>query len=581
MLPCLDTGMQKDDAAPALKMLAPALPLAACAGVYLHHSILLEVLGRFTKASSSLPTQADDDSTRTAAKPPTVPHWRKQNLFLEIPSRKLENSSQDFVRINMPPTPSPTPTRMNLPPTVTPGPSSARINESPGSSSSRGKSSRKGLLPRINFKYWSSTTDIEKAAAIALGTPSTGPQDKLYVSRSSSLSKLLTPRVKRTSSLPVTPIAFTNAESTREGNVVDPSNSVKKGAQLKISRSFSVPANNKGRGIRQAESLGGVFRIIPSTPRVTEGNTAVSNATTPTVDAENNDADGQDIPEEEAVCRICLIELGEGGDTLKMECSCKGELALAHQECAIKWFSIKGNKNCDVCKQEVQNLPVTLLRIQNIRTFNPDTNRSRQIAVSQYRVWQDVPVLVIVSMLAYFCFLEQLLVIKMGTGAIAMSLPFSCILGLLASMTSSTMVKRRFVWVYASVQFALVVLFAHIFYSLVLNINAPMLRQRVSIPTFWLPLVTSVKLNVDGARKGNIGISGGGGFLRNKDGTVLAIFSSFYGVCSNSVAKLQALRDGLRLCVDMGFLDFSTSSNSTSIANSISNRFCDLWSCWY
>ena len=78
-----------------------------------------------------------------------------------------------------------------------------------------------------------------------------------------------------------------------------------------------------------------------------------------------------------------------------------------------------------------------------------------------------MPVLVIVSMLAYFCFLEQLLVEKMGTGAIAVSLPFSCVLGLLSSMTSSTMVKRRFVWVYASVQFALVVLFAHIFYSLV------------------------------------------------------------------------------------------------------------------
>ncbi|KAE8688760.1 Binding protein, putative isoform 3 [Hibiscus syriacus] len=148
---------------------------------------------------------------------------------------------------------------------------------------------------------------------------------------------------------------------------------------------------------------------------------------------DNSDPDGEDIPEEDAVCRICLVELREGCETLKMECSCKSELALAHKDCAVKWFSIRGNKTCDVCKQEVQNLPVTLLRIGTSRGLQADAYASGN------RIWQEIPVLVIVGMLAYFCFLQQLLVGKMGTGAIAISLPFSCLLGLLSSMTSSTM----------------------------------------------------------------------------------------------------------------------------------------------
>lgn len=393
---------------------------------------------------------------------PNGKNWKKQNLFLEIPSRTSQqaSSSQESVQNKIAPTPTPTPKKVNF--NLTPSPSDPKANASSASYSSRNKSSKKSLLPK--FMNRNTIPDTEKTDSNVVPPASNNvPQEKASIPRSWSLTKIFAPQ--RTSSLPVTPVAVSEQESIL-GNSGGSLNLETK-VQGHIARSRSVPVLNEDISIKRMDSF---FRVIPSTPRVKDSDT-VSPTPSPIHDTDNEEGGGEDIPEEEAVCRICLVELCEGGETLKMECSCKGELALAHKDCAVKWFSIKGNKTCDVCHQDVQNLPVTLLRIQStVRNRNAGASRTH-LEVNAYgdiyRVWQEVPILVIVSMLAYFCFIEQLLVANMGTSAIALSLPFSCVLGLLSSMTSSTMVRRRFVWLYASVQFAFVVIFAHIFYSVV------------------------------------------------------------------------------------------------------------------
>lgn len=384
--------------------------------------------------------------------------WRKPNLFLDIPTRAFDVSPQELVQINMPPTPTstPTPKRVNF--LLTPGPSDSLLNESSEASSTRGKPSIKSILPKLSFKHWGSNSDVDKAANIDSCSSTVTTQDKASISRSWSLSKMFTPRIRRTSSLPVPEVPNPNLDSVGS---INSHLTVEIKEVRHISRSLSLPVINKDNSIQK---LNYFFRVIPSTPKVKDEDSDLSMASTGK--DENNEAGGEDIPEEEAVCRICLVELCEGGETFKLECSCKGELSLAHRECAVKWFAIKGNKTCEVCKQEVLNLPVTLLRVQSSINRNARADFS-EIEFNGYRIWQELPILVIVGMLAYFCFLEQLLVKKLTSRAIAISLPVSCVLGLLSSMTSSAMVKRRFVWAYAACQFILVVLFAHIFYDVI------------------------------------------------------------------------------------------------------------------
>lgn len=55
-----------------------------------------------------------------------------------------------------------------------------------------------------------------------MGASSPMVREKAFVSRTSSLTKIFSPKVRRTSSLPVTPIEHSNPESLHGGSIVDP-----------------------------------------------------------------------------------------------------------------------------------------------------------------------------------------------------------------------------------------------------------------------------------------------------------------------------------------------------------------------
>ncbi|RHN46814.1 putative E3 ubiquitin-protein ligase MARCH [Medicago truncatula] len=165
-----------------------------------------------------------------------------------------------------------------------------------------------------------------------------------------------------------------------------------------------------------------------------------------------------------------------------MECSCKGDQRLVHEECLIKWFSTKGNKKCDVCLTEVQNLPANLVHV----------SRSVQLRNIQLSAWQKFVVLVLISTIGYFNFLVDLLLEgnlafhqkllhssvferrhpvenecpDPKTRSIIIPAAVSFTLSLLASVFAFFLAIREYMALYALLEFGLVDVTLRLFYTL-------------------------------------------------------------------------------------------------------------------
>ncbi|XP_058076013.1 uncharacterized protein LOC131224718 isoform X2 [Magnolia sinica] len=320
--------------------------------------------------------------------------------------------------------------------------------------SSQGSSSASGSLRGLTFK---NQAPMPNERSPLLNSDST-PRPDLAIPENASLASYIAALTwKRCVSLPVTPASNLSpsiSSSAREPTRNDQPPSYRQTIPAKVPRSLSVPVRNVV--ILRTGSF--------ATPKEQTGMDTSDGLISP---AHLEDGD-EEIPEKDACCRICLDELCGGGTSLKLECSCKGDLRLMHEECAMKWFSRRNNNKCDVCGQEILNLPVTLFRMQSSTQNDNIPHHIRRNSNSQLtRAWQDVVVLILISTMCYFFFLEQLLVIDLKSQAIMIAAPFSFSLGLLSSLFAIVLACREYVWAYSAFQFCLVVSFLHIFYTMI------------------------------------------------------------------------------------------------------------------
>ncbi|KAL0303262.1 UNVERIFIED_CONTAM: putative ribonuclease H protein [Sesamum radiatum] len=95
---------------------------------------------------------------------------------------------------------------------------------------------------------------------------------------------------------------------------------------------------------------------------------------------------------------------------------------------------------------------------------------------------------------------------------------------------------------------------------------------------YWLkPDPGWVKLNTNGASKGNPGLAGAGGNVREYEGKVIFAFSEPIGLTNNMVAEMHVVLRGLGICLKKGFSKVWLELDALYIIHLISKQVRGAW----
>ena len=98
-----------------------------------------------------------------------------------------------------------------------------------------------------------------------------------------------------------------------------------------------------------------------------------------------------------------------------------------------------------------------------------------------------------------------------------------------------------------------------------------MKRKIVKQVRWEKPCTGWLKLNTDGASMGNMGLAGGGGLLRDENGSWVGGFARKIGVASSFTIELWALRDGLLLCRQRNAQAVAVEVDASAIADAFNH----------